>query len=294
MKSSTPSLRGDLTKWMQEIATGVYVGNFNSRIREYLWERVKQSVGKGEATLSYAYRNEIGYQFETHNTKREVIDYDGIPLVLFPKEENVTAKNLTSGFSNAAKFRQARKARKSQVKLEVETPTYLVIDIETEGLDDKKHSILEIAALKIENDKISIFNELVYQNIKLTPEIKKLTGITEDDLIEHGNQLADILMRFKDFVGDDVIVGYGVDFDISFINRDLKRCGLNKLENRVYDLMSFVKKENMFLKDYKLQTVLNHYGIEQNVPHRALGDAKLIYQLSNKVNLFLEKLNSNG
>ena len=48
------SLRGDLTKWMQEIATGVYVGNFNSRVREKLWERVVESVGTGEATMSYA------------------------------------------------------------------------------------------------------------------------------------------------------------------------------------------------------------------------------------------------
>ncbi len=36
LKSVSPSLRGDLTKWMQEIATGVYIGNFNSRIREKL------------------------------------------------------------------------------------------------------------------------------------------------------------------------------------------------------------------------------------------------------------------
>ena len=34
LKRSTPSLRGDLTKWMQEIATGVYIGNFNTRVRE--------------------------------------------------------------------------------------------------------------------------------------------------------------------------------------------------------------------------------------------------------------------
>lgn len=28
------SLRGDLTKWCQEIQTGVYVGNVNARIRD--------------------------------------------------------------------------------------------------------------------------------------------------------------------------------------------------------------------------------------------------------------------
>ena len=70
MSNAPVSLRGDLTKWMQEIATGVYIGNLNSRVREELWERVTQSVGKGQATLSYATRNELGYQFMTHRTKQ--------------------------------------------------------------------------------------------------------------------------------------------------------------------------------------------------------------------------------
>ena len=52
LKSVPQSLRGDLTRWMQEIATGVYVGNFNSRIREYLWNRVKETMGHGEASIA--------------------------------------------------------------------------------------------------------------------------------------------------------------------------------------------------------------------------------------------------
>ena len=55
LKSVPPSLRGDLTKWMQEIAIGVYIGNFNSRIREKLWNRIQANVGEGEATISYYY-----------------------------------------------------------------------------------------------------------------------------------------------------------------------------------------------------------------------------------------------
>ena len=33
-------LRGDLTKWMIEINTGVYVGNLSARVREELWIRI--------------------------------------------------------------------------------------------------------------------------------------------------------------------------------------------------------------------------------------------------------------
>lgn len=71
------SLRGDLTRWMQEISTGVYVGNFNSKVREYLWKRVIDTIGKGEAIICYSCRNEIGYSFSTCNSEREVVDYDG-------------------------------------------------------------------------------------------------------------------------------------------------------------------------------------------------------------------------
>ena len=67
LKKVPNSLRGDLTRWMQEIATGVYVGNFNSRVREALWQRITDTVGEGEATMSFAFRNEIGYSFQTIN-----------------------------------------------------------------------------------------------------------------------------------------------------------------------------------------------------------------------------------
>ena len=70
LKKVPVSLRGDLTKWMQEIATGVYIGNFNSKVREKLWERVKENVKDGEATMSYAYP--VSYTHLTLPTKRIV------------------------------------------------------------------------------------------------------------------------------------------------------------------------------------------------------------------------------
>ena len=108
LKKVPNSIRGDLTRWMQEIATGVYVGNFNSRVREYLWKRVTDSVGNGEATMSYACRNEIGYSFCTWNTERQVVDYDGIPLVLLPPDPaSEKSTGAVPGFSNAAKYHRA-------------------------------------------------------------------------------------------------------------------------------------------------------------------------------------------
>ena len=51
LKSVPPSLRGDLTKWMQEIATGVYIGNFNSRIERNYGIEFRQMLVKERQRL---------------------------------------------------------------------------------------------------------------------------------------------------------------------------------------------------------------------------------------------------
>ena len=45
-----PKLRGDLSKWLCEINTGVYVGNLSSRVRDELWERVCSHLRTGKVT----------------------------------------------------------------------------------------------------------------------------------------------------------------------------------------------------------------------------------------------------
>ncbi len=146
VKNAPQSLKGDLTKWMQEIATGVYVGNFNTKVRQQLWERVVDTVGHGEATISYSYRNEIGYQFNTINAQRQVVDFDGIPLVLLPNEQDEVIKTKNYGFSDAAKFRRIKKFNSKRALKN--KSDYVIIDIETDGLDETENSIIEIAAIK--------------------------------------------------------------------------------------------------------------------------------------------------
>ncbi|MGI6578682.1 MAG: type I-E CRISPR-associated endoribonuclease Cas2e [Saccharofermentanales bacterium] len=285
LKKSTPSLRGDLTKWMQEIATGVYIGNFNTRVREKLWKRVTETVGSGEATMSYAYRNEIGYQFVTWNTERENIDYEGIPLVLLPIHEEISCARIDN-FSDASKFREARKFSGVKPNIIVTPITYIVIDIETDGLDESENTIIELGAVKIAGEKRTEFSRLVCYEKKLPDSIMELTGITESILREEGIPLDEALDEFLNFISDGILVGYGIDFDIRFIDKALERFRRPKLDNLYYDLMRYVKKEKMFLRDYKLETVLGSYGILNKVPHRALQDARLIAKLSTKVNKF--------
>ncbi|WP_314559189.1 type I-E CRISPR-associated endoribonuclease Cas2e [uncultured Parvimonas sp.] len=294
LKNVPPLLRGDLTKWMQEIATGVYIGNFNSKIRDNLWKRVKETSGCGEITLSFYCQNEIGYGFETINAKREVISYDGIPLIMIPDKSTETVIGLCeqAGYSEASKFRKARVF--SSIKADKDKNNkifnYTVIDIETDGLDVNNNSIIEIGAVKICNNCITTFQRLIFYEKQLPKEIMDLTGLDSEILKHNGINLTHALQEFIEFIGKDIIVGYNIEFDISFLNKFIKDLTGKTLNNQYIDLMKFIKKEKPFQKNYKLETSLLNYGINEQVPHRALSDARLIFELSKKVNKFLEKL----
>ncbi|MDO5027515.1 MAG: type I-E CRISPR-associated endoribonuclease Cas2e [Tissierellia bacterium] len=287
LKKVPNSLRGDLSKWMQEIATGVYVGNFNKKIREELWNRVINNVGIGEATLSYYSRNEIGYDFEIYNTENLVVDFDGIPLMMYNNSNNSKeVQDIGLGFSKASKFRKIQKFSKKVIKKENKTKPLVFLDIETDGLDENNNTIIELGAIKT-IDNLEEFQRIINSKKELPQNIKDLTGISQDD-IDKGIDLKQGLEELITFIEDYDLVGYNIKFDLKFINKNLLALGMKKLNNRSYDLMEFVRRDNQFLDNYKLKTALIGYGINEEVAHRALEDARLTYKLSMKVNKFID------
>lgn len=283
LKKVPNSLRGDLTRWMQEIATGVYVGNFNSRVREALWQRVIDTVGEGEATMSFAFQNEIGYSFQTINTARQVVDYDGIPLVLLPSEnDGERDRSITAGFSNASKMHRAR--RVASPNIDNVQREYVFLDIETTGLDVEKDRIIEVGSIKVSGEKEVMFQRLIKTEIEVPDVIENLTGINGSKLSSEGIELKQCIAEFMEFIGKSDLIGYNIRFDIKFLNKALSDLALAPIHNKTIDLMQEAKKRNMFQINYKLETTLREYGIDQTVQHRALKDAKLIYQLYKAMN----------
>ena len=283
LKKVPNSLRGDLTRWMQEIATGVYVGNFNSRVREALWQRIIDTVGDGEATMSFAFRNEIGYSFQTINAARQVVDYDGIPLVLLPSENDEERdRSIAAGFSNASKMHRAR--RVASPNIDNVQREYVFLDIETTGLDVEKDRIIEVGSIKVSGEKEVMFQRLIKTEIEVPDVIENLTGINGSKLSSEGIELKQCIAEFMEFIGKSDLIGYNIRFDIKFLNKALSDLALAPIHNKTIDLMQEAKKRNMFQINYKLETTLREYGIDQTVQHRALKDAKLIYQLYKAMN----------
>ena len=279
-----PSLRGDLTRWFQEVQTGVYVGNINARVRDALWERIQKNIGvNGEATMVYSTNNETGYTFKTNRKDKEIVNFDGIPLVkhIFPEEDSIKL-----GFSDAAKRHKARmmagkKIRDSEdVRLK---RNFSVIDIETTGLDVTNDVIISLAAVKgATGDR---FYKLIRTNNLISPKIVALTGITNEKLESEGEDIYAVLNEFKKFIEDDILIGFNImNFDLRFINAAMIAAGIEeKMNNTIIDLLPRIKKIDSFLDNYRFETVLRAYGVTNNLPHNALSDSIACRELAVKL-----------
>ena len=272
-----PALRGDLTRWCQEIQTGIYVGEVSARVRDQLWERILDNIGNGEATLVYNTNTEQGHAFRTTRKSRRVIDLDGMLFVKYIVNEST----VVHGFSKASKYHKSKNAGRIRVlHRQLKPEQFVTVDIETSGLDLGKDLILSIGAVRFDGRE---FYRLINQKVDIPEQITNLTGITATMLDKEGIPLINALEELKTFIGTMPLVGYNFRFDVAFLDRELKKCGMEGLNNRKKDLLPVVKRKDRFLDNYKLETVTAKYGIENEHPHNALSDARATKELAIKL-----------
>jgi len=76
------SLRGELTRWMLEPKTGVFVGTLSAMVRDKLWEKVCAAMNGGAGMLIHHANNEQGFAIRFWGaTSRWVLDYEGLTLI---------------------------------------------------------------------------------------------------------------------------------------------------------------------------------------------------------------------
>lgn len=263
------SLRGTLSKWLEPIQVGVYVGVVNARVRDALWERVQRDIGAGRAVMAYKTNTELGYAIKTTNPDYVPIDYDGIALMVHMLSGSTgTAKH---GFSDASHHVKSVYSRKSHV-INFNINDYVVVDVETTGLDSQSDALLSIGAAKYVDNTIESYVDLIKSDVDILSNITDLTGITTD-MVNDGIELLDALHHLVTFCGKRALVAYNAKFDAAFLQRACGQCEVSLLSKRWIDLLPLAKRANMFLPNYKLSTVANAYAIINEHPHRADSDA---------------------
>lgn len=243
-----------------------------------LWNRIKKNAGRGEATLVYNTNNEWGYAFRTTRKDTEVVDADGIPLIKELFQQNIEPHY---GFSNAYKYHQARKMQNSYQQ----NPAFVVLDIETTGLDPRRNQIISIGAIKRESGKNKTFYRLVKleTNKNIPSNIARVTGLNNRLLNVDGIPIREAMLGLKYFVKSLPIVGYNLSFDERFLQQAIIKNNIVQMNNKMIDLLPFIKKMDKFCDNYHLTTILNKYGIKNEHPHNALFDSKATLELTNKL-----------
>jgi CRISPR-associated protein Cas2 len=79
------ALRGELTRWLIEPHPGVFVGHLSGMVRDKLWEKCCEKLKEGGAVQMWSTNNEQRFAIRTFgDTKREVVDFDGLQLIRLP------------------------------------------------------------------------------------------------------------------------------------------------------------------------------------------------------------------
>lgn len=280
-----PALRGDLTKWLQEIGTGVYVGQVSARVRDEIWKRVQDNAKTGRATMVFSANNEQRMDFRVHHSDWEPIDFDGLKLMLRPSPARIQkTSELRTGFSNAASNRKARQMSGRKRSGKPLMQKYAIVDLETTGLSAVDHDIIEIGAVIVNEHAIEKeFHAFIKVSAHIPHHIQNLTGLTDEILEAQGRDLAAALPELLAFIGNLSIVSHNVNFDYGFLRMACERCGLPLFSNQSVDTLVLARRLVDDVKDYKLATLLEHFGIRINDSHRSAADCMSTMQLYEKL-----------
>lgn len=152
------------------------------------------------------------------------------------------------------------------------TDSYVCIDLETTGLDPKRDKIIEIGAVRVDDNQITAqWESFVNPGRKLEERIVELTGIRDEQLVD-APKIEQIFPEFLDFISDRVLLGHSVLFDFSF----LKKAAVNErmtFERQGIDTLKIARKYLQNLESRSLEHLCKYYGIPHSA-HRALEDVK--------------------
>ncbi len=148
-------------------------------------------------------------------------------------------------------------------------PVLVSLDLETTGLDPKLDSIIEIGAVKFNGHRVEgEYSTLINPRKPISTFITNLTGIS-NSMVQNAPLLVDAIPELVDFVGDAVVVGHNVGFDLGFLSKS------GALRSNVsidtYELAAVVLPT---ASRYNLGSLAQLLGVLQPATHRALDDAR--------------------
>ena len=150
--------------------------------------------------------------------------------------------------------------------IDLDDATFVVFDVETTGFNAGiGDSIIEIGAVKVKNGIVQEerFDELINPGHPIDPVITNLTGISDYKVKDCDNE-ENAVKRFKEFIGDGILVAHNAKFDKSMLDMAYYKYNLGPLENPIVDTMMLSRVINKDLKRHSLSALTKFYKIEMD------------------------------
>ena len=158
---------------------------------------------------------------------------------------------------------------------------FIIVDLETTGLSPHYDKITEIAAIKIEDNKIiNKFESFINPEIEIPINITRLTGIS-NQMVKDAPKAKDVLKEFLKFAGSSTIVAHNANFDISFLQSHLSKNFRLSLTNPTLCTKELAKLTVPEINSKALAALCRFFEIENINAHRAMSDVKATYQIFN-------------
>jgi len=187
------------------------------------------------------------------------------------------------------------------LKQRARTLRYVILDLETTGLNLSHDRVISLSAVRVVNGRIllgDIFSSLVNPGQAIPASAVKIHGIVPS-MVARAPLLDEIFEEFLRFLGTDILVGYHARFDLNFLNSCMRRKYGFRLQNLVLDAMFMCNKiifpahmKNYAIRlkgDQGLDAIAKHFDIQIPDRHTALGDALATAMIFQRILVELEK-----
>lgn len=147
----------------------------------------------------------------------------------------------------------------------------VVLDVETTGLSPHVDEVIDIGAVRLENGiETERFDRLLRPSLPVG-DSENVHGLSDALLIQDGLDPSETLRDFRDFMGDSLVVGHNVRFDLSMLKAHGSRVGVDFQFPSWNDTLDIARRV-LSLERYTLEVICEHLQTKNRGSHRAITD----------------------
>lgn len=166
-----------------------------------------------------------------------------------------------------------------------------VIDTETTGLDVRTARIVQFGGVRMSAGTVDMdacIDLVVNPGCPIPAAASAIHGIADEDVATAAS-FADIAAQIEAWLGDDIMLGYSIGFDLAILAGEYRRAGRRQPAWRALDVRQLVQLVAPALPDTALETVAGWLNVATDKRHNALADAVMTAQVMIKLAPLLKK-----